>query len=107
MSFDDELKDIRKRAGISESPKPKKVKVWNGTEALRGSREYLSVYVGAHSVKHALELLDQAGFSYMGPTHLKNYFSPTWGRPMDGIEPQVGVWVTPSSGPAGTPKKLV
>ncbi len=92
---------------LERKPRQRKVKVWNGTERLRGQRDYLSVYVGAHSMKHALELLDQAGFSYMGAHHFKNFFSPAWGTPMAGIEPEVGVWVAPSSGPPVRPERIL
>ena len=89
--------------------KNRKIKVWNGQECLKGTREYLSVYVGAHSVKHALELLEQAGLSYIGTSHFRSHWSPCWGYLMQEHvpEPEVGVWVTSGNGPKGTPKRLL
>ncbi len=85
----------------------RKVKIWNGNHVMRGSRDYIQVYIGAHSRKHALELMDQAGFSYMGEHHFKNFFSPCWGTPMEGVEPEIGVWTAPSNGPQRKPERIL
>ena len=77
-----------------KSRKPRKVKQWNGYAIKHGGVQWY-IYVGATSVRQALELVKEAGFGYMGASHLKNYFSPTWGNAMKGIEPEVGVWGKP------------
>jgi hypothetical protein len=75
--------------------KPGKVKMWNGTAVTRGKQWH--IYIGATSVRQALELVKEAGFGYMGASHLKNYFSPMWGNDMAGIEPEIGVWGKPDA----------
>jgi hypothetical protein len=77
-----------------KTPKPSrkaKVKMWNGTAIKHGGKQW-HIYVGATSVRQALELIKKAGFGYMGASHIKNYFSPMWGNDMKGIEPEIGVW---------------
>lgn len=80
------VEDLKRR-------KSRKVKTWNGYAIKSGEQWY--IYIGATSVRQALELVKEAGFGYMGASHLKNYFSPMWGNPMKGIEPEVGVWGKP------------
>jgi hypothetical protein len=51
-------------------------------------------YVGAFSKKQAVELCIQAGHKLMTMNELNVYWSHNcWGNSMNGIEPQVGVWV--------------
>ena len=85
----------------------RKVKIWNGTARRPKSRDYVSVYVGAYSMKHAAELLTENGFGWHTASTIKNWFSPTWGNPMKGIEPEVGIWITAGSGPPGIPQRIV
>lgn len=70
---------------------PKKIKLFNGRWAT-----YMGDhgYVGAYSQKHAIELCIQAGYTNMSLCELRTYWSKgCWGRDMDGIEHQVGVWI--------------
>ena len=71
----------------------RKVKTWNGG-AMKGGEQW-HISVGATSVRQALELIEEAGFSHMGAHHFKDYYSPCWGNDMKGIEPAVGVWGKP------------
>jgi hypothetical protein len=53
-------------------------------------------YVGAYSQKHAVELLNKASDcrGYMTISQLQKYWSKNcWGNAMNGIEPQIGVWI--------------
>lgn len=67
----------------------KKLKIWNGGH-YNGKTHYS---VAAYSQKQAAELVTKAGY----PTtisELRTYFSPCWGNNMNGITPEVGVWVS-------------
>jgi len=70
----------------------KKIKIFNGR--LYGNGKMHHGYVGAYSVKHVVELCQQAGYSNVTIGEINVYWSKgCWGNPMAGIEPQVGVWV--------------
>lgn len=58
-------------------------------------------------MKHAAELLVENGFGWYTAYQIKGWWSPCWGYAMDGIEPEVGIWTTSSSGPEGTPKRII
>lgn len=92
---------------VDQLKRPRKVKVWNGTARPHGQREYVHVYIGAYNMKHAAELLTDNGFGWHTAGTIKNWFSPVWGNSMKGIEPEVGIWTTPGSGPEGTPKRII
>lgn len=69
----------------------KKIKIFNGRWGIHGH-----AYVGAYTQNHAVELLNKVhdGQGLMTLSELNNYWSKgCWGNSMDGIEPQVGVWV--------------
>ena len=68
----------------------KKIKIFNGRWGTIGH-----AYVGALSQKHAVELLNRIpGYGSMTLSELQNYWSKgCWGNAMNGIDPQVGVWV--------------
>ena len=68
----------------------KKIKIFNGRWGTTGH-----AYVGAHTQKHAVELLNGIpGHGFMTIHELQIYWSKgCWGNAMAGIEVQVGVWV--------------
>ena len=69
----------------------KKIKIYNGRLYAHG--RFMHAYVGAHSQKHAIELVKQAGYD-INQNEMNVYWSKgCWGVRMDGIEPQVGVWI--------------
>jgi hypothetical protein len=69
----------------------KNIKIFNGRVYKSG--RFLHAYVGSHSQKHAIELVKQAGYG-MTQSEINTYWSKgCWGKSMDGIEPQVGVWI--------------
>ena len=71
--------------------KPKKIKLFNG-RWMKCIGDH--GYIGAYSQKHAVELCIQAGYINMSLRELRVYWSKgCWGNPMNGVEPQVGVWV--------------
>jgi hypothetical protein len=78
----------------------KKIKIFNG----RWKDCRAHAYVGAYTQKHAIELLQQAGHTSMSQSEMSIYWSKgCWGTAMDGIKPQVGVWVR--EGHYGSPVK--
>jgi len=83
---------------------PKKLKVWNGR--LVYFKKWKHGYVCAHSQKHAVELLQQTGYKCMSMSEIRNYWSDCWGNSMDGITPEVGVWVVTDS-PNEKPTRLI
>lgn len=84
-----------------------RLRTWNGRAVhKRGSH----LYVCAHSAAHACRLLAVAhGLGQEGAnrwtSELKHYFCECWGKPMDGITPEVGVWIT--NGYNSQPERLV
>lgn len=76
----------------------KKIKLFNGNlrckyDPITGKYIDIHAYVGAYSEKHAVELCEKAG-SCMSLNELRVYWSKgLWGNAMDGIEPEVGVWI--------------
>jgi len=91
----------------------KKLRIWNGRGWDRGQ----SLYVCAHSIAHAIRLCSEAATKQRGfewepvtPYEIKEYWSEgCWGRAMDGIEPEIGVWETREEKGCkhGEPKRLV
>jgi hypothetical protein len=74
--------------------KKKVLKIWNG----RGSEDRSHLYLAAYSRADAARLLVEA-YPYttvgQGIPELKNYFvEGCWGKTMDGITPERGVWIT-------------
>lgn len=70
----------------------RKLKVWNG----RGGnwREIDTVYVCAYSQTDAVSLITEAGHPLMTLYELRVYWNAgAWGRYMDGITPERGVWI--------------
>jgi hypothetical protein len=74
----------------------KKLKIWNG----RGHGKFTDshIYVCATSQKHAAELISNATSAYVTSNEISKYYSNCWGNSMDGIEPEVGVWVSERNG---------
>lgn len=76
----------------------KKIKILNG----RWQDGKGHAYVGCYSYKHAIELLQQAGCR-CSMSEINNYWHKgCWGIDMNGIEPQLGVWLREDY---GTPVK--
>lgn len=69
----------------------KKIKIFNGSWGGTGH-----AYVGAYTQKQAVELLNKVpdGQGRMTLRELTIYWHKNcWGNAMNGIEPQVGVWI--------------
>ncbi|MFA5312755.1 MAG: hypothetical protein WC375_05450 [Methanomassiliicoccales archaeon] len=88
----------------------KKLKIWNGRlyETDKSNIQYLNhedserrklsrwlhCYVCATSVKHVIELAKKAGIHGITTSEIKVYWNNgCWGKQMDGITPEVGIWV--------------
>lgn len=78
----------------------RKLKVWNGRaygvlphSQWKRDGESASVYICAHSVNDIRDLCVSLGLHAPAKSEIQNYWSPCWGNPMDGIEPERGVWV--------------
>jgi len=68
----------------------KRIKLFNGTVYKQGRS--FSIFIGAYSQKHAVELLEQAGH-HTTLSDIVNYWHKNcWGVQMTGIETQIGVW---------------
>lgn len=81
----------------------KKLKLWNGRsyschkhddprwEEVRTGHIYIAAYNRADAARVMGEYL---GRIPRGADHeIKTYFSECWGNPMDGIEPERGMWI--------------
>lgn len=77
----------------------KKIQLFNGrccNKLSLNGKLYQHAYVGAFSEKHAVELLQQAGYLSMTIGTLRKYWCKgLWGSSMQNIEPQIGVWAIP------------
>lgn len=92
----------------------KKLVFWNG-RGWEGEGQHLCVC--AHSMSHAVRLCSQAaskqrGFEWEQPIsvyEIKQYWSKGWGKMMEGIEPEIGVWELEAERgyPEGNPKRLI
>jgi len=90
----------------------KKVKLFNGKcyndHSKNGNRRYSHAYIGAYTQKHAVELMQQAGHVRMTLSELNLYWSKgCWGKAMNGIEPQIGVWIQEKEFSNNPPKRLI
>jgi len=62
------------------------LKKWNGRGHYKLNSHH--IYVAAYSQKQAAELVGQAcGLQTVGISEIREYYSPCWGNPMNGIEP--------------------
>jgi hypothetical protein len=78
---------------------PKKIKISNGgigDITINGKRyDGCHAYVGAYSQQQAVDLVSSIGARNMTLSCYRTYWRKgCWGAAMEGIEPEVGVWVT-------------
>lgn len=100
----------------------KKLKLWNGRSIcidfyinqllkIEGRIDF-HMYIAAYSVNDIMELVKEftgKDYSSLTKSELSNYFNAgSWGRNMDGIEPERGIWVVNQSYKADrTPIRLI
>jgi hypothetical protein len=90
---------------------PRELKIFNG----RGDYGYNDLdghlYVCATSKAEAVRLLIKAGYTRMTIGEFNTYWHKNaWGRAMDGITPEIGVWFVPKEHEyetGYTPKRLL
>lgn len=83
----------------------KQLRLWNGRWSVG-----LHCYVAAYSVADALRLVEQClGYLPRGMRgEIENYWSPgLWGRTMDGITPERGIWVVREDPPRKALRRLI
>ena len=101
---------------MAEKTKQKQLKVWNGRGAwiahkdrdkLRSPSSTPHMYIAAYSVKDAEALIEEyVGYKPTGVAReMRVYFAPMWGRIMDGITPERGIWL--QFGQGETPVKVI
>lgn len=89
---------------MAEKAKQKQLKVWNGRASWISFEDRRKVphhnssphmYIAAYSVKDAEALIEEyAGYKPTGVAReMRVYFAPMWGRNMDGITPERGIWI--------------
>ena len=81
----------------------KKIKLYNGlligkfSDPQKGNfRVEFHAYVGAYSVRHAVEMINQKScelFMNVTINYVSKYWNKCWGDSMNGIEPQIGLWI--------------
>jgi hypothetical protein len=64
------------------------------------------VYIGAESKADAVRVMHEHGFVRFTLHELNCYFANCWGRPMDGVCPERGVWITRHRHYTETPRRL-
>ncbi len=73
----------------------KKLKIWNGRGFTdrKNQKTYSHIYVCAASIKQAIETCIGLGYNGLNYNEVKKYWNEgCWGRPMEGIEQEIGVW---------------
>lgn len=76
------------------------LKVWNGgaysvlpqSQWKRG-HDSAHIYACAHSVADLRQLCVELGLHAVAASEVRGYWSNCWGRSMDGIEPERGIWI--------------
>ncbi len=101
-----ELPEIE--TNIVDAPATRRVtalKVWNGPPPDRMGT--LHLHVCAKSQRQAVEMLQRAGFAHMTLHELRAYWSPCWGKVMEDVVREPGVWSTVSGGLKRSPHKKI
>lgn len=71
---------------------PRKLKIWNGR--WNAGRQPIHIYACAYSVRDLNELLQELGLERVSQSEIRDYWvRDCWGRSMDGIEPERGIWI--------------
>jgi hypothetical protein len=89
----------------------RKLKVWNGraygilpaSQWKRGG-EPVHIYACAYSVADLQNLCDEPGLHRVPASEVRNYWSSCWGKPMQGIEPERGIWL--AAGYSSKPERI-
>ena len=63
-------------------------------EAKRRVESCIRGYVAAYSRADAERVIEEYAGHRPTRSELRDYWSPCWGNPMDGIEPERGLWLT-------------
>ena len=80
------------------------LKQWSGY-SFRGGRQ-MAVWIGAYSRADARRVLVEHGLMDPGESHMRDYFSTAWGRRMDGVALERGVWAANDRHGNDEPKRL-